>query len=31
MKLNTAEKEIQQVKMGGPDKSQSIRPLTSHQ
>ena len=31
MKLNTGAKEIQQVNAGGPDNSQSIRPLPSHQ
>ena len=31
IKLNTGAKEIQQVNLGGPDNSQSIRPLTSHQ
>ena len=31
IKLNTGAKEIQQVNPGGPDNSQSIRPLSSHQ
>ena len=30
-KLNTGAIEIQQVNPGGPDNSQSIRPLQSHQ
>ena len=31
IKLNTGAKEIQKVNPGGPDNSQSIRPLPSHQ
>ena len=31
IKLNTVAKENQQVHPGGPDNSQSIRPLPSHQ
>ena len=31
IKLNTGAKEMQQVNPGGPDNSQSIRPLPSHQ
>ena len=31
MKLNTRAKEIQQVNPGGPNNSQSIRSLQSHQ
>ena len=31
IKMNTGAKEIQQVNPDGPDNSQSIRPLPSHQ
>ena len=31
IKLGTGAKEIQQANPGGPDNSQSIRPIPSHQ